>query len=131
MQELPEGGVMYSVFAGEQAVSEQLSGRDDVSIAALNGRGKHRHFGVAKTVGEFNRKLRSSRNRCATAYGISRVPFSIDGSYASSVPQARGGSEFFAPAAELVSNLLGEELSTEKSFDADYWCQHIRQPVPV
>ncbi|HEV7672588.1 MAG TPA: SDR family NAD(P)-dependent oxidoreductase [Thermoanaerobaculia bacterium] len=129
MQSLPAGGVMSSVFAGEERVLAEiadLAGKP-VSIAAVNAPEKVVVSGTEESVARIEERLERSGIRCrrlnvSHAFHSGLIEPCLD-----AFEQAAQGIRFSEPRIPLYSNLTGG-LSTQAP-DATYWRRHARSPV--
>ena len=130
MGELPEGGAMVSIQASEQEVLKTLEGFEErVSLAAVNGPfsvvvsgDEDAVLDLAGLWGERGRKTK--RLRLSHAFHSSRMDPMLE-----EFARVAGSVDFHAPAIPIVSNVTGEPLSAERISSAEYWAEHIRQPV--
>ena len=126
IQQLP-AGAMLAVSAAEAAILPLLE--PGVSIAAVNAptlvvlSGPNdtidRQAIQLEAVGIAARRLETSH-----AFHSSMMEPALDAFRAlvAAVPRGR-------PRIRIVSNLTGDWLSDEQAASADYWVQHLRQPV--
>lgn len=131
MSQLPRDGAMAAVFAEEERVASAIQpDADTLSIAASNGPRNTVISGRRETMEKVLRELKSQ--------GIKARQLTVSHAFHSplmepmldSFQQAAAGISHQAPKIDLVSNLTGEIATSESNlFDADYWRQHIRQPV--
>jgi acyl transferase domain-containing protein/acyl carrier protein len=129
MQALPPGGAMAALLAPEEQIEAALAdfaGR--LSLAALNGSNTV-VSGDAEAVDQLLSQLeqqgvRGQRLQVSHAFHSARMEPAL-----APFRQAAAGVEFSAPRLSLVSNLTGRLFAAGHVADADYWCQHLRQPV--
>lgn len=131
MQELPAGGAMLAVAAGEDEVAGVLAepavaGR--VSVAAVNGPASVVVAGDADAVawvGEVVRGQgrRTSLLRVSHAFHSHHMEGMLD-----DFRRVVEGLTFRVPSIPLVSNVSGRVVDGEV-LGADYWVGHVRRPV--
>ncbi|NER22529.1 MAG: SDR family NAD(P)-dependent oxidoreductase [Symploca sp. SIO1B1] len=131
MQQLPAGGEMVSVMASESKVLETLktmSLGDKVAIAAINGPQSIVISGESQAVRAIATNLESA--------GIKTKQLQVSHAFHSSLMEPML-AEFEAVAKEityeqpripLISNVTGK-LVGEEITSAEYWVNHVRQPV--
>ncbi|MEH1781707.1 MAG: type I polyketide synthase [Nostoc sp.] len=129
MQQLPSGGEMVSVLASESQVRELIASyTDKVAIAAINGPDSIVISGVGEAIQEICRSL--------AEMGITIKPLQVSHAFHSPLMEPML-AEFEAVAKEvtynqpqipLISNVTGQQ-ATEKIATAEYWVNHVRQPV--
>jgi len=130
MQELPAGGAMLAVEAGEGDVAARLAGlMGQVEIAALNG--------PAATVvsGDEDAVLRLAEGWQRDGYRTRRLRVShafhsphmepMLGAFA----DVLAGLTFHRPVLPIVSNLTGALADPAALVTPEYWVRHVRQPV--
>ncbi len=128
MQELPTGGAMVAVEAGEEQVKEAVEGRTGVGIAAVNGPQAVVISGVEDEV------LAAAEQLAATGARTRRLRVS----HAFHSPLMEPMLERFAevvrsvparaPKLTLVSTLTGQPV-TDEVTDPSYWVKHVREAV--
>ncbi|MFD4636356.1 SDR family NAD(P)-dependent oxidoreductase [Lentzea sp. NPDC058436] len=127
MQELPAGGVMVAVRAGEDEVERFLS--DEVSLAAVNGAGSVVLSGVEGPVLAAADELTAQGRKC-TRLSVSHAFHSVlmepmlDGFRA--VAEL---IEYREPAVPMVSTVTGALVGPGEVTSPEYWVRHARQPV--
>lgn len=129
MQSLPSKGAMAVVFASESQVEAAIAAyKDKVSIAAINGPTNVTLSGEQSAVEQAVSHLESI-GVDARALNVSQAfhsslmePMLLD--FERVAKQVR----YFAPQIKIISNVTGEEINQEMAT-ADYWVNHIRQPV--
>jgi len=129
MEQLPADGAMAVAFADPTVVGEIINSvSDTVAIAAFNSPRNVAISGPKTAVETVVEKL-SHR-------GIDSVPLQVSRAFHSAAIDSIL-EEFRAvavqvpyrqPTIPLISNLTGKILDTE-ACNADYWCDHLRQPV--
>ncbi|WP_246844636.1 type I polyketide synthase, partial [Hydrocoleum sp. CS-953] len=131
MQQLPAGGGMTSVMASESKVLETLKAmslEEKVAIAAINGPQSIVISGELEAVGEIASKLESS--------GIKTKQLQVSHAFHSHLMEPML-AEFEAvakqisynrPQIKLISNVTGK-LEDAEITSAEYWVNHVRQPV--
>ncbi|NUT22396.1 MAG: SDR family NAD(P)-dependent oxidoreductase, partial [Hamadaea sp.] len=127
MQELPTGGVMVSVTAGEAEVSPLLV--PGVDIAAVNGPSSVVLSGAEASVAEVVRALeaqehRTKRLQVSHAFHSALMePMLLDFERVAKVV------EYSAPKIPVVSNVLGRIATADDLCDPGYWVRHVREAV--
>jgi polyketide synthase 7 len=126
MGALPAGGVMVAVAASEDEVAPLLS--DDVSIAAINGPNSVVISGAEAPVAAVTDRLAGSGRR------VHRLAVSHAFHSALMEPMVEQFDRVLAeisatePRIGLVSNVTGR-LAGPGYGSAQYWVEHVRQPV--
>jgi myxalamid-type polyketide synthase MxaB len=129
MQALPSNGGMLAVFADLETVKEFIVNYDsDVSIAAINSPQNIVISGTKIALGEIQQDL--------TTAGINTTSLQVSHAFHSPLMQPmlaefREVAETITynyPTIDLVSNVTGE-LIKDNIATADYWVEHIIQPV--
>jgi acyl transferase domain-containing protein len=130
MQILSHHGGMASVFADEAKVRETLAFCGSrLSVAAVNG--------PANTVISGEKQAIEDVLKTFEKEGINSYPLAVSHAFHSPLMEPML-DEFYelaktisyhAPQIPLVSNLTGQLLSRGQVPDANYWREHIRQPV--
>lgn len=127
MQQLPPEGTMAAVFAAADQVQPGVESVAGVAIAAVNGPQNTVVSGPITAVEQLLQTLSDQ--------GIRSRPLAVSHAFHSPLMEPML-AEFAAiaqtipsqpPQIPLVSNLTGQLLTTAPN--ADYWCQHLRQPV--
>ncbi|MEU3023575.1 beta-ketoacyl synthase N-terminal-like domain-containing protein [Nocardiopsis alba] len=129
MQDLPEGGVMVAVQAGEGEIREALDEAEGVvSLAAVNSpegvvlSGEER---AVLTVAEaFAARGRRTRRLPVRRAFHSALMDPVLGPFA----EAASRVSYHAPRIPLVSNLTGGRAGDE-ILDGHYWVRHVREAV--
>ncbi|WXK00954.1 SDR family NAD(P)-dependent oxidoreductase [Saccharopolyspora sp. ID03-671] len=126
MQELPRGGAMVAVGAGEHDVLPLLSG--DVEIAAVNGPGSVVISGTERDVLAVGERCaengwRTRRLRVSHAFHSPLVEPML-----ASFEAEISGLTFGNPQCPLVSAVTGEQITDEMSGPA-YWVRQVRDTV--
>ncbi|OBE92467.1 type I polyketide synthase [Mycobacterium sp. 852002-10029_SCH5224772] len=126
MAQLPAGGVMVAVGAGEAEVAPLLDG--GVSIAAVNGPHSVVLSGEQAPVGTLADRLAQTGRRVhrlavSHAFHSPLMAPMLDEFYAVAADIDTGRPQF-----GLVSNLTGR-LADAGYGSAGYWVEHVRQPV--
>jgi len=129
MQQLPAGGGMVSVMASEEKVHPLVeSFGEKVSIAALNGPESTVISGEKEALESISSKLESE--------GIKTKALQVSHAFHSALMEpmlgefeaVAKGINYQTPRIPMVSNLTGQ-LADSSITTAQYWVDHIRQPV--
>ncbi|MER7163818.1 type I polyketide synthase, partial [Streptomyces lydicus] len=130
MQDLPTGGAMVSVRAGEDDVRPLLAGQEDrVGIAAVNGPRSVVVSGdedaVLAVAAELaGRGHRTKRLNVSHAFHSPRMdPMLRD------FRRLAETVDFHPPRIPVISNVTGRTATTEELCAPEYWVRHIRQAV--
>ncbi|MGW2811540.1 SDR family NAD(P)-dependent oxidoreductase [Streptomyces sp. NPDC001450] len=130
MQQLPDGGAMLAVQAGEAEVAEALRTYEDrVSVAAVNGPASVVVSGDEEAVEELAEAwreagLRTKRLTVSHAFHSPRM----EPMQARFAAVAREMS-YAAPTVPVVCDLTGELADSGQLEGADYWVHHVRGTV--
>ncbi len=130
MQELPPGGAMVAVAAGEDEVAALLSGHEQaVSIAAVNGPGsvvlsgaEDEVLALAREFGE--RGHRTKRLRVSHAFHSPLVEPML-----AEFERTAAKLTYRAPEIPVVSNVTGRLAEGGDLVTPGYWVRHVREPV--
>ncbi|MCX2953662.1 SDR family NAD(P)-dependent oxidoreductase [Lentzea sp. NEAU-D7] len=127
MQELPPGGVMVAVRAGEDEAGEFLS--DEVSLAAVNGPGSVVLSGAEGPVLAAAEVL-AARGRKCTRLSVSHAFHSVLMEPMLDEFRAVAESiEYREPVVPMVSTVTGALVGPGVVTSPEYWVRHARQPV--
>ncbi|MGK7876651.1 MAG: SDR family NAD(P)-dependent oxidoreductase [Xenococcaceae cyanobacterium] len=127
MQQLPPGE-MVAVMASERLVAEVIKDYKEVAIAAING--------AESTVISGNKEAVSRVCAALETRGIKTTTLAVSHAFHSPLMSSML-DEFAAiarkityslPKIKIISNVTGKEIAAEIAT-ADYWCNHIMQPV--
>ncbi|GKQ40509.1 hypothetical protein ALMP_70330 [Streptomyces sp. A012304] len=130
MGQLPSGGSMVALQAGEEEVLPLLAGQDrHVSVAAVNGPRATVIAGDTDAVTRIaehwaERGRRTTTLRVSHAFHSPRMDAVLD--------DFRAVAErltYHPPRIPLVSDLTGRPAEAADICSADYWVRHIRLPV--
>ncbi|USX53686.1 type I polyketide synthase [Lentzea sp. HUAS12] len=127
MQELPSGGVMVAVRAGEDEIAEFLS--DEVSLAAVNGAGSVVLSGVEGPVLAAAEEL-AARGRKCTRLSVSHAFHSV--LMEPMLDEFRAVAEsigYREPVVPVVSTVTGALAGPGEVTSPEYWVRHARQAV--
>ena len=126
MAALPEGGVMVAIAAGEAEVAPLLTA--GVSIAAVNGPNAVVISGAHAPVTELADRL-AQKGRRVHRLAVSHAFHSVlMEPMLEQFSQVLNGISAAQPRIGLVSNLTGQ-LAGPGYGSAQYWVEHVRQPV--
>ncbi|MFI1918194.1 alpha/beta fold hydrolase [Nocardia sp. NPDC020380] len=129
MEELPEGGAMAVVFAGEPQVLDAIAAYPgELAIAAINGPANVVVSGAAEQVDAVlaalaERGVKSRRLTVSHAFHSPLLDPMLD-----QLHRFAADIEFGSPRIPLVSNLTGDFLGSA-TLDAGYIRDHARSPV--
>ena len=130
MQELPAGGAMVAVAAGEEEVRAALAGHGGaVDLAAVNGPAAVVLSGDAEPVlavaEEFAAQGRKTRRlRTSHAFHSAHMDGMLD-----RFREAAGNVAASPARIPVISNLTGRPATAEELGSADYWARHVRGTV--
>ncbi|MFF4695450.1 beta-ketoacyl synthase N-terminal-like domain-containing protein, partial [Streptomyces chattanoogensis] len=135
MQELPEGGAMAAIEAGEDEIAPELaahaarSGSGGLGLAAVNGPRSVVVSGDEQPVLELmaSWRARGRRTRRLTVSHAFHSP-RMEPMLAEFRWVARVVS-YAPPRIPIVSNVTGRVLTAEETGDPEYWVRHVREPV--
>lgn len=129
MQQLSTSGSMAVIFADADHVQARLAAHKNlVSIAAVNGPANTVISGDAATVQRLVDEFKQA--------GIESQPLSVSHAFHSPLMDpilepfelAADEVDYRSPGIELFSNLTADVAKPDE-LDAEYWVQHVRQPV--
>jgi 8-amino-7-oxononanoate synthase len=129
MQSLPKDGAMVAVFADEEKVSNVIKlYQEKVAIAAFNGTQNIVISGQLEAIENIVARLEIQE--------IETKPLTVSHAFHSPLMEPILAEfekiarqiNYSTPTIELISNLTGESVN-EEIASAQYWCNHIRQPV--
>ncbi|WP_329199402.1 MULTISPECIES: type I polyketide synthase [unclassified Streptomyces] len=127
MQDLPGGGAMAAVEAGEEEVEPLLTA--DVGIAALNGPRAVVVSGTEEAVTALAEHFRAQgrkTKRLAVSHAFhSPLMEPMLDAFRAVAESIRYGT----PRIPIVSTVTGELLGADEAAHADYWVRHVRQSV--
>ncbi|WP_462203334.1 SDR family NAD(P)-dependent oxidoreductase, partial [Frankia sp. CcWB3] len=126
MQDTEPGG-MLAVVAPPERVAELLTGTA-LDIAAINGPEAVVVAGAVAEIDGFAARMKE--------LGITARPLVVSHAFHSRLMgpvlaplrTAIAPLAFGAPRLPIIANLTGE-LAAPDTYDADYWCRHVREPV--
>ncbi|MBB5627505.1 acyl transferase domain-containing protein/aryl carrier-like protein [Sphaerisporangium krabiense] len=130
MRELPGGGSMVAVAAGEEWMRERLAPYGgDAGVAAVNGPSSVVISGHHAAVTEIAAECR--------AQGIRTKPLRVSHAFHSALmePMLAAFGEVLAtvtlkpPRIPVASNVTGTRLTDEQACSAEYWLSHVRETV--
>ncbi|MEM7129853.1 MAG: beta-ketoacyl synthase N-terminal-like domain-containing protein [Chloroflexota bacterium] len=129
MQELPQNGMMVAVQATEMLVTELIAhAADRVSLAAVNGP-------TSVVIAGESKAIQSILLGCESK-GIKTKPLDVSHAFHSPLmaPMLPDFTKvvkevcFSKPTTKFISNRTGA-LTTDEVMMADYWVDHVAQPV--
>ncbi|NEP49754.1 MAG: SDR family NAD(P)-dependent oxidoreductase, partial [Moorea sp. SIO3C2] len=129
MQQLPAGGAMVSVMASEERVRSLISPHTEkISIAAINGPESVVISGEAEVLGAIASQLESA--------GVKTKSLQVSHAFHSPLMEpilaefatVAEQRTYHPPRIPLISNVTGVKAD-EQIATAQYWVNHIRQPV--
>ncbi|WP_439956304.1 SDR family NAD(P)-dependent oxidoreductase [Nocardia mikamii] len=128
MGQLPTGGAMLAVAAGEPEVTEMIAGDRSVSVAAVNSPVAVVISGDADAVAAYRARL-ADRGRKTAQLTVSHAFHShrMDPMLAEFDSVARE-VKYQRPRIPLVSNVSGR-IAGEEVLDPGYWVRQVREPV--
>ena len=122
MHALPEGGAMAAIRATEAEVAEQLAGRSDIGIAAVNGPRSVVVSGAEDAVAVIESRFeRTTRLRVSHAFHSPLMQPMLD-----EFRDAIAGITFSTAEIPVVSTVTG---SAADLADPEHWVEHVRHPV--
>ena len=129
MQELPEGGAMLAVEAGEDRVARALSGIEGAGIAGLNGPENTVVSGEVEAVERLKSEFEADGVRCTElrvshAFHSHRMDPILE-----RFEDAVSRLELRPPSIPVISNVTGAPLTAEQATDPARWARHIRSAV--
>ncbi|WP_414578327.1 SDR family NAD(P)-dependent oxidoreductase [Anabaena sp. CCY 9402-a] len=129
MQQLPENGKMLAVSASATEIAEYIQAYSEkVGIAAINSPDNTVISGEQTVIEQIAETLQNQ--------GIKTTPLSVSHAFhsplmESMVEEFRQVAEsitFYSPKTPIISNITGKVIG-EEIANAEYWCNHILQPV--
>lgn len=127
MQALEAGGGMVSVMATQQYVTELLIGTS-VTIAAINGPTSVVIAGPNIELEHVVAKLMKDNVKTTTLAVSHAFHTCLMEPIIADFRKIAEQIEYRLPEFTLISNVTGEPISSDIA-NADYWCEHILQPV--
>jgi acyl transferase domain-containing protein/acyl carrier protein len=128
MRDLPAGGAMAAVVAGEALVRDAI-GDLDVSVAAVNSPAAVTVSGPREAVDALCARLRADGVRAKQL----RVSHAFHSSLVEPMLAAFGAVlatvSFGPPRIPIVSNVTGVRLTDDEACCAEYWLAHVRDTV--
>jgi acyl transferase domain-containing protein/NADPH:quinone reductase-like Zn-dependent oxidoreductase/short-subunit dehydrogenase/acyl carrier protein len=130
MEELAPGGAMVSLQASEAEARRSLQSYEGrVCLAAINGPASVVISGDEEAVLDIESLYReqgqkTKRLHVSHAFHSQRMDSMLD-----AFKEVAQGISFSAPRIPIVSNITGEPVAGERICTADYWVEHVREPV--
>ncbi|MFI0264860.1 beta-ketoacyl synthase N-terminal-like domain-containing protein, partial [Streptomyces sp. NPDC017056] len=130
MQQLPEGGAMAAIEAGEEEIAPQLAEHPAaIGLAAVNGPRSIVVSGDEGPVADLMAAWRARGRRVhrltvSHAFHSPRMEPMLDG-----FRWIARVVSYAEPAIPIVSNVTGRVLTAEEARDPEYWVRHVREPV--
>jgi acyl transferase domain-containing protein len=133
MQALPQDGAMLVAFAAEAETTPFLDGLPQIAVAVVNGPDNVVISGKRESVAAVGERLDEA--------GIITRPLRVSHAFHSPLMEPilaefreiAGQISYAAPQIPLISNVSGRffapGIASGDAPDADYWTDHIRQPV--
>ncbi|MBD2091226.1 type I polyketide synthase [Microcoleus sp. FACHB-1515] len=128
MQALPADGAMLAVMASAEQAIEWIAPFADLAIAAINSPQSVVISGRKEAIHELGDRL------AAAEIKTKRLPVShafhspLMRPMLTAFAEVANSISYSAPRIRLISNVTGD-LITDEVTSADYWCNHILQPV--
>ncbi|NJL23455.1 MAG: SDR family NAD(P)-dependent oxidoreductase [Leptolyngbyaceae cyanobacterium SM1_3_5] len=128
MQALPAEGAMLAIMASAEQATEWIAPFADLAIAAVNSPQSVVISGRKEAIDELSDRL--------VAIGIKTKRLPVSHAFHSPLMQPMLAAfaevaqsiSYSAPRIRFISNVTGD-LITDAIANADYWCNHILQPV--
>ncbi|AQS67525.1 type I polyketide synthase [Streptomyces pactum] len=129
MQDLPEGGAMLSVAAGEERIADVLGDLAGVDVAAVNGPAATVLSGPVATVEAAAGRLagaglRTKRLRVSHAFHSALMEPML-----AEFEREISGVTFRQPELPVVSNLTGDRTGADELTSPAYWVRQVRDTV--
>jgi acyl transferase domain-containing protein/acyl carrier protein len=130
MGELPEGGAMLAVQAGEEEVASAIEGHEgELAIASVNGPASTVLSGAEAAIAREQerwqgRGRKTKRLAVSHAFHSPLIEPMLEGLRA-----VARELDYAEPRIAIVSNVSGGLLSAERATDPEYWVAQARQPV--
>ena len=123
------GGAMVAVQASELEALQEIEGREDIALAAVNGPSSVVLSGdeqaiLAQAAAWAERGRKTTRLRVSIATHSHHMDGMLD-----EFARIVGELSFSEPQITVVSGLTGKPLSDEQVGDASYWVDHVRHTV--
>ncbi|NET44014.1 type I polyketide synthase [Okeania sp. SIO2B3] len=129
MQQLPSGGEMVSVMASESQVTEVIGNySSQVTKAAINGPESVVISGESRAIATICSKLDSMGIKTKRLQVSHAFHSPLMEPMLSEFEEVAKEISYSLPQIPLISNVTGEQV-TEEITQAEYWVNHVRQPV--
>ncbi|MEU1126724.1 type I polyketide synthase, partial [Streptomyces sp. NPDC005899] len=130
MQQLPPGGAMVALRAGEEQAAGLIRGRTDrVAVAAVNGPASTVLSGDREELADVVARFEAAGGK-ATWLPVSHAFHSpLMDPALDELRTVVKGLTFHAPEFTVVSDLTGRPVEPEELADPEYWIRHASRPV--
>ncbi|MCP2274595.1 Acyl transferase domain-containing protein [Nocardia amikacinitolerans] len=129
MQELPTGGAMLAVQAGEQEITALLDGVDGVDIAAVNGPAAVVISGRAEVVDVLAEQLRERGRRVKRLRVSHAFHSSLMEPMLARFAEVVATLRFDPPRIPVISTVTGAVADPGLWCSPQYWVDQVRRPV--
>lgn len=128
MQQLPSGS-MLAVRLSESQVQQQLVGREDISIAAVNGPQLCVVSGPASSVEDLQQALLAQEIVCRPLHTSHAFHSAMMDPVVMPFAEQLRSIELSTPKIPIVSSVTGQLLTDSQATDPLYWARHLRETV--